>query len=134
MARLVTRMVTRSKLVKERLMRRYLKPGTVLSAIAVVFAMSGTAVAGSLITSKNIKDGTIKTRDIAKGAITANRLAPDVRAQMGRTVNASPAPGIKGADGAKGDTGATGAKGENGAKGDTGAAGPKGDKGLDSDD
>jgi hypothetical protein len=40
-------------------MRRFLKPGTVLSAIAVVFAMSGTAVAGSLITSKNIKDGTI---------------------------------------------------------------------------
>ena len=74
-------------------MRRFLKPGTVLSAVAVVFAMSGTAVAGSLITSKNIKDGTIKTRDISKGAITDDRLASDVRAELakirpGRTAGA----------------------------------------------
>src|SRR4051794_34389534 len=116
-------------------MRRYLKPGTVLSAIAVVLAMSGTAVAGSLVTSKNIKDGTIKARDIAKGTITNDRLAADVRSQMGRTVSAS-APSTKGADGAKGDTGATagqGAKGDTGAPGAKGDAGPKGDKGLDSD-
>src|SRR4051794_14859154 len=92
-------------------MRRFLKPGTVLSVIAVVFAMSGTAVAGSLITSKNIKDGTITTRDVAKGAITANRLSADVRAQMGRTVNGS-VRGVNGADGAKGDTGASGPTGD----------------------
>src|SRR3954468_12385343 len=105
-------------------MRKHLSPGVILGAIAVVFACTGSAAAGSLITSGKIKDGTIQGRDIKKGTITSDRLAGSVRKQL---LKAGPA-------GAKGDTGATGATGSTGAtvqgsapqKGDTGPAGKDG--------
>ena len=55
--------------------------------------MSGTAVAGSLITSKDIKDGTIKTRDLSKGSITADGLAGDVRAELSKSGQVGPQKG-----------------------------------------
>ena|SRR5436190_2827190 len=85
---------------------RHLKPsGSMLVALlALVMATTGSAVAASLITSKQIKDGTITTKDINKKAIKS----------------------LKGKTGA---TGPQGASGPQGPKGDTGAAGVKGDKG-----
>ena len=41
-------------------MRKHLTPGTVLGTVAVVFACTGSATAGALITSNSIKDGTIQ--------------------------------------------------------------------------
>jgi hypothetical protein len=55
-------------------MRKHLSPGVVLGAIAVVLAMSASAVAGTLITSAKIKDGSIANRDIKKGRGLAERV------------------------------------------------------------
>jgi hypothetical protein len=81
-------------------MPRFIKPrlpGVLVAAAAVVVvAMSGSAVAASLITSAQIKDGTIKLKDINKK--TRTKL--------------------------KGNSGAQGPQGEQGPKGDTGAPGP----------
>jgi len=97
--------------------RSFLKPGTVLGVIAVVIAMTGTAVAGSLITSVTIKDGTIKARDIRKGTITDDRLSADVRDQLAET----------GEDGADGPAGP---RGPQGVQGDSGPQGPRGERGV----
>src|SRR3954447_14523918 len=88
-------------------MRKHLSPGVILGAIAVVFACTGSAAAGSLITSGKIKDGTIQGRDIKKGTITSDRLSSSVRKQMLKAGK----PGAKGATGATGATGAPGATG-----------------------
>jgi hypothetical protein len=100
---------------------KYLKPGWILGTLAVVLAFAGTATASSLITSSKIKDGTIRTRDIKKGAITESRLAKSVQSaldQQSSSVLGSPgAPGATGPAGPKGDTGAQGAKGDRGPEG-----------------
>ena len=106
-------------------MRKFLKPGTVLSAVAVVFAMSGTAVAGSLITSNNIKDGTIQTQDVGAGEITMSRLSPGVRAALAKAGQ----PGKDGVNGTNGVNGAAGAKGHDGANGSNGVSGKDGKDG-----
>ena len=53
-------------------MRKRLSPGVILGVFAVVLACTGSAAAGSLITSGSIKDGTIRGRDIHKGTITSD--------------------------------------------------------------
>jgi hypothetical protein len=63
-----------------------------VAIIALVVALSGTAFAATVITTKQIKDGTILLKDIN----------PKARAKL---------KGAKGATGAKGDTGAPGANG-----------------------
>ena len=65
-------------------MRKHFTPGVVLGIIAVGFAMSGSAVAGSLITSAKIKDGTIQNKDIKKGTIALNRLTQGTQAAIAR--------------------------------------------------
>jgi hypothetical protein len=107
-------------------MRKHLSPGMILGVIAVVFACSGSAFAGSLITSGKIKDGTIQGRDIKKGTITSDRLSGGVRKEL----LAAGKPGPAGAKGDKGDTGTAGGtttvQGSAPQKGDTGAAGKDG--------
>jgi hypothetical protein len=81
---------------------RHRPSGSMLVALlALVMATTGSAVAASLITSAQIKDGTIQTKDISKKAKKA----------------------------LKGNRGATGAPGASGSKGDTGPKGDKGDTG-----
>ena len=95
-------------------MRKHLTPGVVLGVIAVVLAMSGSAVAGSLITSAKIKDGTIQNKDIKKGTIAVDRLT---RARRRRSASrACPVrPGATGATGAAGRApGATAPSGDHG--------------------
>ncbi len=96
-------------------MRKRFTPGVVLGIIAVGFAMSGRAVAGSLITSAKIKDGTIRNKDIKKGTIALNRLTPAAQSAIRRTTQAGP----RGATGATGTAGAPGAPGAAGADGTT---------------
>jgi Collagen triple helix repeat (20 copies) len=95
-------------------MNRKLTPSASLAVaiLALVVAMSGSAVAASLITGKQIKDGTIQVKDISKRA----------RAQLAAK-SAAGAPGPAGAQGPKGDTGAQGAAGDAGARGEKGAPG-----------
>lgn len=78
--------------------------------LGLVVASAATAGAASLITSRQIKDGTIQLRDLSASAKKSLRGA---RGPIG----------AQGPQGAKGDTGAQGAQGA------TGAQGVKGDKG-----
>ena len=72
-------------------MRKHLTPGTVLGIVAVVFACTGSATAGVLITSNSIKDGTIQAREIKKGTISTDRLASSVRTQLAKAGTPGPA-------------------------------------------
>src|SRR5262245_45365110 len=50
---------------------RQLSPGTVLAMVALFVALTGTATAGGvalIVTSANIKNGTIQTVDLSAGA------------------------------------------------------------------
>src|SRR5580765_1516833 len=76
----------------------------VLAAAGIIaLSASGGAVAGGLITSKQIKDNTITTQDIKNGTITAADLAP------GTAVTGPQGPA--GAAGAAGVAGAAGISG-----------------------
>jgi hypothetical protein len=101
--------------------------------------MSTSAVAGSLITSSKIKDGTIQNRDIRRSSIGLNRLTPSAQAAIKRAGQ----PGQPGKTGATGATGAQGPQGDAGPSvlgspgsgtagpaGPAGAQGPKGDTGA----
>src|SRR3954447_4931968 len=95
-------------------MSRYRPSGAMLVALlALVMATTGSAVAASLITSKQIKDGTIQTKDISKKA------QKTLKGKAGAT---GPA-GAAGAAGAAGPAGPAGAQGAKGDKGDAGAPG-----------
>jgi hypothetical protein len=83
-----------------------------VAILALVVAMSGSAVAASLITGKQIKDGTIGVKDISKTARTQ--------------LTAKAAVGAPGPQGPSGPAGATGEAGPQGPKGDSGADGSKG--------
>jgi hypothetical protein len=90
-----------------------------------------TAAAG-LLTSSQIKDGTIRNHDIHKKTISLNRLTPGVQ----RLVSQHSAQNLQAPAATKGDAGPAGPKGAAGAKGDTGPKGDRGETGapgLDSD-
>jgi hypothetical protein len=92
---------------------------------AVVAAASGTA-ATIVVTSKNIKDGTIQTVDIsgkAKRALKGNRGPRGVSGAVG------PA-GTQGPAGPQGLAGPQGPPGPQGDKGDQGPEGPEGPSGV----
>jgi hypothetical protein len=87
----------------KRLLDRLTPSGSmVVALIALLAALSGSAVAATLITSSQIKDGTIQTKDISKKART----------------------GLKGNAGPRGVRGDVGPGGPAGPKGDTGDPGP----------
>ncbi len=94
-------------------LRHRITPGTVIATVALVFAMTGGALAGSkyLITSKK-------------------QIKPSVLAQLKGKAGAEGAPGAPGAPGPAGPAGAAGAKGDTGAAGSAGAQGPIGPQGA----
>jgi hypothetical protein len=87
------------------------KPILACTAAAIV-AGATSATAASLVTSKQIKNGTIQDRAIKKGTITASRLALDVQAKLEAEGAGKSVPGPAGATGAQGETGAPGPKGD----------------------
>jgi len=64
-------------------------PTLVISFIALVAACSGTAVAATLITSKQIRNGTIQNIDIKKGTIQASKLSKGVQASIAKPAAAA---------------------------------------------
>jgi len=112
-----------------------LTPALVVALIALASALTGSAVAAGLITSSQIKDGTIRLVDLhpsAKNALEGDR---GPRGPIGATGAQGPAGpqglvGPAGARGATGANGATGATGAQGPRGETGATGPAGPAGL----
>lgn len=89
----------------------------VACALTAFFAATVTAGAASLITSRQIKDGTIQTRDLSKS------LRAQLKPKLGAVV---PVPGPKGEPGAVGATGPVGPSGLAGQNGATGERGPAG--------
>jgi Collagen triple helix repeat (20 copies) len=98
----------------------------VLTALAVG---TGTATAAKLITSKDIADGTIQTRDIGKDQVTLNRLSPGVRGILAQAGTPG-ANGVNGVNGKDGVNGVNGKDGTQGVPGPTGATGPQGTPGA----
>jgi hypothetical protein len=114
-------------------------PKTILACVAVALIVGATsATAASLITSADIKNGTIQASDIRRGAISESRLARDVRQTLRSVGKVGPAgkdgatvygpKGDRGPEGPQGRTGQTGRDGT-GTQGAQGAQGLKGDKG-----
>ena len=98
----------------------------VACVVTAILVGVGTAGAAGLLTSGQIKDGTIRNHDIHKKTISLNRLTPGLQ----RLIAQHSAQNLQThpyAIGAKGDTGP---KGDAGPKGDRGAPGADG---LDSD-
>jgi hypothetical protein len=85
-------------------------PGLIVAVIALIAAMSGSAIAASAITGSQIKDGTIGVNDLSKKAVAKLHGARGKRGRAGDT----------GPPGRKGDAGAAGLQGPQGQKGDTG--------------
>jgi collagen triple helix repeat protein len=95
-------------------------PAVILGVAALmILTTTGGAVAGSLITGKQIKDNTVTTKDIKNGTLTSQDLSSTLTAAAGVPGPAGPA----GSPGAKGDKGDKGADGTNGANGDVGPRG-----------
>lgn len=74
-----------------------------LVVVGILLSLGGTATAASLVTSTNIKDNTIQSRDVKDGSLLLKDFAAAERAKL------------KGATGATGATGAAGATGARGA-------------------
>ncbi len=107
----------------------------VLAAAALLSLTAGSAaVAGSMITGNNIKNGTIQSRDLMDGKGVGEKdlkphLAAKINAKLGAITGPAGPAGPAGADGKNGKNGldgATGAQGPAGADGDQGPAGPAG--------
>ena len=119
-----------------RAVRNLMSPSMVVALLALSVAMGGTAYAAIVITGTNVKDGSLRSVDIADGAfgvqgrdvkdgsLGSNDLSALARASLKGNAGATGAAGAPGAAGATGPTGATGATGTAGSTGATGPAGP----------
>jgi Collagen triple helix repeat (20 copies) len=99
-------------------------PALVIAVLALIAAMSGSAVAdGVHAVAAQLKKGAVTTREIKDGSV---RLADIDKKDRASLKGAAGAPGAPGATGAKGAAGAPGAQGAAGDSGATGPAGPIG--------
>lgn len=69
-------------------------PALVISTAALVAACAGSAVAATVITSSQIKNGTIQNVDIKEGTIQSGRLSKGVQNLLNKKIPAAPAPKI----------------------------------------
>jgi hypothetical protein len=97
-----------------------LSPSLILSVIAVVLALGGTATAASLITGKQIKNSSVTGADIKNKSLTPSDFSGSVKGDRGLQ-------GIQGPSGAQGPAGITTVSTVNGpdvnvAPGDVGGA------------
>src|SRR4051812_6263614 len=95
-----------------------------LVCVTALVTSAASATAASLITGKQIKDGTITAKDLKKGSIALNRLSPGVQTQIKKGLS-SPSPTVGGATspGNQGESGQVGAQGPAGAAGTNGTNG-----------
>jgi hypothetical protein len=100
-----------------------------LAAAALVLSATTGAVAGRLVTSADIKDGTISSADLGKRSVgwkgeLKKKTRKKIRALAGQDGAPGPAgpPGADGAPGPAGPPGPAGVNGQNGSDGSDGAA------------
>ena len=79
-------------------MRKRVTPGVVLGILALVIAMTGSAVGASLITGKQIKNSSITGKDVKNKSLTKSDFKGSVRGARGLTGAQGP-PGAPGAPG-----------------------------------
>jgi hypothetical protein len=95
---------------------------SILACLAVALIVgASSATAATLITGKQIKNGTITAEDIKRGSINGSRLSQGLRDRLS-PVGSQGKPAVPGA---KGDHGDKGDKGDHGDKGDKGDPGPR---------
>ena len=107
-------------------MRKGLTFSNVVALLALFTAMGGTAYAAVVITGTNVKDGTLRSADIADGLYGVQ--SRDVKnASLGAIdLSAAARTSLKGNAGPTGPAGSTGTSGANGMNGGTGPAGARG--------
>ncbi len=94
----------------------------VTSTLALVVALGGTSYAAATITSRDIKDGQVKSKDLGRNAVSSTKVKD--RSLLAKDFKPGQLPaGGKGDRGSAGATGATGAQGAQGAQGIQGAPG-----------
>lgn len=116
-------------------MRSYRPSGrasAVVGALALTLVVAGTtgAVAGKLITSQEIKDHTITSRDLASNSVKNKNIAPGAvtwQKSLSRSAKAQIEALV--GSGAAGPAGPAGPAGAEGARGPAGPAGPVGNQG-----
>ena len=69
---------------------RRLSPGLIVAVIALIAALSGSAIAASAITGSQIKDGTIGVSDLSKKAVAKLHGARGQRGQAGTRARRGP--------------------------------------------
>lgn len=106
---------------------RRVRPVHGLVVAGLVLAMAGSATAGSLVTGKQVKDGSLTGKDVRDRSLTAKDLSPD--ALLGGTAGPAGADGLTGPAGPAGPAGDPGPAGPAGPQGDQGATGPQGPAG-----
>jgi hypothetical protein len=81
-----------------------------VSLAALVVALGGTATAGTLITGRNVKDGSLTGRDIHDGSIQSRDLTPSLRKlfSTGTAKKEPPLVVLSGPPGPQGPTGPAG--------------------------
>jgi hypothetical protein len=106
---------------------RRVRPAHLLVVLLLVLVTGSAATAGSLITGKQIKDGSLTGKDVRDRSLTAGDLAPGtvpdaVAGPSGPAGTMGPA-GPIGNDGAPGPEGPVGPRGEPGPQGEAGPPG-----------
>jgi hypothetical protein len=99
-----------------RIIRRRHLPALAGAVLVVAVIGAGTATAASLVTSKDVKDGTLRSVDVKDGSLRVKDLTDEA-------VDTLQKGGATGATGERGATGPAGAQGPQGPKGDKGADG-----------
>jgi hypothetical protein len=100
-----------------------ISPAIVVAVVALMAALGGTAVAGSLITGKQIASDSITSRHVRNGSLKYADLAPSMRSAMQKP-DAEPGPqGPAGPGGQSGPQGLQGKQGEGGLQGPAGQDG-----------
>ena len=103
-----------------------ISPALVVAIVALMAALGGTAVAGSLITGKQIANDSITSRHVRNGSLKYADLAPSMRSAMERPDSE---PGPAGPAGPRGERGPQGTQGTQGQQGERGPQGPAGQDG-----
>lgn len=95
-------------------LKKNFNPATVISIVALIVAMGGSAYAGAQL-SKN----SVGTHQIRNGAVKTSKLGQDVKRKLNKV-------GARGPQGERGPTGLRGPAGMDGAQGIQGVQGPAG--------
>lgn len=111
--------------------RKLLAPG-LIGAVVLALCLSTGSFAAGMVTGKQIAKNAVTSKHVKNGSLKAADLSASARASLKGARGAAGATGAAGEDGEPGTPGATGPQGETGPRGlqgTTGATGPQGVQG-----